>query len=509
MHTSSIYAGILHSAHETPEKLAVILDDEAKTYAELLNEIDRLSNHLRALGIKNGDHIGVILPNCIEFVCLLFAAARIGAVLVPQSPSGTRDQVRRTFMAASVEHLVCWHGVVKTFFPEDDPQHPSGARVLVGGTHPNWSNFDSLPTDVQEDTPSVAPSSPFLILLTSGSTGAPKPILLTQATKLARAQSAIRLYHITRNDVVLAATPMYHSLAQRLVLVPLISGGTSIIMEHFTPSAWLDIAERHGVTFTIAVSSQLKQIIPLLDTRPPPSRLRCLVSSSAALDPASKTALLERTDFDFHEIYGASEIASATDLSARNHTARIDTVGLPIDDVEILILGRDGTPQPTGERGEIICRTPLAFSGYYNAPEATDRAMWNGFFRTGDEGMIDVDGFLHFHGRIKDIIIVGGINVYPKDIEEVVESCPDVHECAAIAVEDPRLGEVVGLVVAPPPGSPPVDLRTLRKLCANNLSDAQQPHHYFQVDYLPRNPMGKIDKPALRTRFSSPKGKST
>lgn len=507
MHSSPLYASFSRAAQHTPDKLAVILDDESRTYAQLASEVDRLSHRLLTLGVCKGEHIGAILPNCIEFVCLLLAAARIGAVIVPQSPGSTREAVRRTFQAASAHHLVCWYGTANSLFPDDSPSCCPGVRISVGNALPGWHAFDTPSGNApRPELPPVPLASPYLILLTSGSTGLPKPILLTQGTKLARARSAIDLYRLTRDDVVLAATPMYHSLAQRLVLIPLLTGGTSVIMGHYSPAAWLDTAERHGVTFTMAVSSQLKQIIPLLDTRPAPARLRCLVSSSAALDPASKATLLTRLKCEFHEIYGASEIASATDLATRSHPAKLDSVGLPIDGVEVRILGRDGTLLPSGERGEIICRTPLAFSGYHNAPDATRAAMWNGYFRTGDEGLIDADGFLHFLGRIKDIIIVGGINVYPRDIEEIAESRPDVLECAAIAVEDPRLGEVVGLVLAPPHGTTSVDLRALRRLCATRLGDAQQPHHYFQVDRLPRNPMGKIDKPVLRARFSSPQG---
>lgn len=502
MDISPLYAAFSRAAQATPGKTAVILGEESRSYAQLLGEVDRLASRLGRLGVAVGDRIGIVLPNSIEFVRMLFAAARLGAVLVPQSPGCTPEAARRTFAAAGVNHLVCWHGVAAELFPASG--QGAGLRLSVGGKLPGWLALEETADDEPLLEPARLPAGhPYLILLTSGSTGAPKPILLSQDTKVARAGSAISLYGLTADEVVLAATPMHHSLAQRLVLLPLTSGATSVIMPRYTAQAWLDTAERHDVSFTMAVSSQLRQVIPLLEDRPAPSRLRCLVSSSAALDPTSKAQLLARIPgCAFHEIYGASEIASATNLDARAHPSKLDSVGLPIAGVEVQILGRDQTLLPAGEAGEIICRTPFAFAGYYQAPDITHAAMWQDYFRTGDEGRLDEDGFLYFLGRIKDIIIVGGINVYPRDIEDIVEQHEDVAECAAIPVADAQLGEVVGLVIAPRPGAS-LKLRTLRQLCANRLDDAQQPHHYFQVDQLPRNEMGKIDKPTLRARFSS------
>lgn len=502
MNTSPIYTAFCHAAQITPDKLAVIVGDEAWTYAQLAHDIDLTARRLNQHGIAAGDRIGVVLPNGIEFVRLLFAAARIGAVIVPQSPGSTPEATQRTFASASVSHLISWHGVADRLFPPGNTT--GGARLIIGGEQHGWTALDLVTNPPPIGEPARLPADhPYLILLTSGSTGAPKPILLSQDTKIARARSAISLYGLTRADVVLAATPMHHSLAQRLVFIPLLSGATSVIMPHYTAPSWLDVTERHGVSFTMAVSSQLRQIIPLLATHPVPSRLRCLVSSSAALDPESKAQLLAQLPHcSFHEIYGASEIASVTDLDARVHPTKLDSVGRAVPEAQIGILGREDALLPAGKTGEIVCRTSLAFGGYYAAPDSTRAAMWGDYFRTGDAGQIDEDGFLYFLGRIKDIIIVGGINVYPRDIEEVARQHEGVAECAAIPVADAQLGEVVGLVIAPSTDTG-INLRSLRRLCAKQLDDAQQPHHYFLVEHIPKNEMGKIDKPSLRAKFSS------
>lgn len=503
MSPSPIHALFRQAAERNPGKTAVIIGDETRSYAALAREVDALARGLLAAGVQPGDHLGVLLPNCLEFVHLLLAAAGIGAVLVPMPLSSTAGALRKAFQAARVKHAVCWHATPEA---QAGAQDVAGLHLAIGGPVAGWLPSEALSARAQpaQPLPDLPALSPYLILLTSGSTGAPKPILLSQDTKVARARSAMALYGLTEDDVVLAATPMHHSLAQRLTLLPLLSGGTSVILDRYTPATWLDSADRHGVSFTMAVSSQLKQIIPLLDTRPAPSRLRCLVSSSATLAPETKAALLSRTTCAFHEIYGASEVASTTDLSVRAHPDKLQSVGSPIQDVEVAILGRDGQLQPPGQPGEIICRTPLAFDGYFGQPEATAAALWQGYFRTGDLGALDADGFLYFLGRIKDIVIVGGINVYPRDIEEVAEGFPGVAEAAVIAVEDPQLGETVGLVVAPADAGQAINQRSLLRHCASQLNDAQLPRHLFLVDRLPRNEMGKIDKPTLRNRFSRP-----
>ncbi|MBK8387513.1 MAG: long-chain fatty acid--CoA ligase [Candidatus Accumulibacter sp.] len=268
-----------------------------------------------------------------------------------------------------------------------------------------------------------AKTLPYLLVLTSGATGNPKPIVLSQHTKCLRAEAAAGLYGVNADDVIMAATPLYHSLAQRLVLMSLISGGTSVLMAHFSPAAWIENASRH--------SSQLHRglLAAEADSESPgqhgeslPS-LRCLVSSSAVLDEETKRQLLARLKGEFHECYGTSEIAIATNLTPTAARRKLGSVGMAIPGTELMILGDDGKQAPTGTAGEILCRTPMLYSGYYGQAQSTTAARWGDFFRTGDLGTMDDEGFPYFRGRIKDII-TGGVNAYPKDIEEVIANHP-------------------------------------------------------------------------------------
>jgi acyl-CoA synthetase (AMP-forming)/AMP-acid ligase II len=499
---SPIDARFLAAAAQHPHKTALIIDDLRVNYAGLAEEVDALACGLAAAGIQPGDHVGVILPNCVPFVVVLLAAARLGLVIVPQSPGMSAEAIESTFATADVRHLIVWHGLARQIEGSRWP----GLKVAVGGHMDGWMAYAELLERSRPATttaPRLPPDHPYLLILTSGSTGEPKPIVLSQATKILRAESAGKLYGVTVNDITLAATPLYHSLAQRLVLMPLLTGGTSVLMGHFTPTGWLNAVHEHRVTFSIAVSSQLKAILDHTDRIGDRLRsLRCLVSSSALLDDETKSRLIGQLNCDFHECYGASEVAIATNLSPAAAKDKLGSVGQAIPDVSVAILGEDGQLAPPGTAGEIICRTPMRYSGYYRQLETTAAAQWHDHFRTGDLGRMDADGFLYFLGRIKDIIITGGVNVYPKDIEDIILLHPAIKECAAIPLSDDGLGEVVGAVVAFKDAAHPPDLREIQRLCMLHLGDYQQPRRFFVVAELPKNTMGKLDKPALCRSYS-------
>ncbi|MBK8117205.1 MAG: acyl--CoA ligase [Candidatus Accumulibacter sp.] len=498
-----LYRRFQQAAQRNPDKLALVVGESRQTYRELLKEVDALADGLANAGLRSGEHIGVLLPNCPEFVLLLLAGARLGSVIVPQSLGFSPEALANAFRAADIGHLVAWAGAADSL----DPRLLAGKSILlsIGGAVEGWLGLAEILASGRPPPPSLplpGEDLPYLLVLTSGATGNPKPIVLSQHTKCLRAEAAAGLYGVNADDVIMAATPLYHSLAQRLVLMSLISGGTSVLMAHFSPAAWIENASRHQVSFSIAVSSQLKQILNhLVSTGESLPSLRCLVSSSAVLDEETKRQLLARLKGEFHECYGTSEIAIATNLTPTAARRKLGSVGMAIPGTELMILGDDGKQAPTGTAGEILCRTPMLYSGYYGQAQSTTAARWGDFFRTGDLGTMDDEGFLYFRGRIKDIIITGGVNVYPKDIEEVIASHPGVRECAAIPLLDDDMGEVAGVVIAfNDPANPP-SLRDIQRLCMQRLGDFQQPRRFFVVADLPKNGMGKVDKPTLRQTY--------
>ncbi|MEG0505122.1 MAG: fatty acid--CoA ligase family protein, partial [Raoultibacter sp.] len=357
----------------------------------------------------------------------------------------------------------------------------------------------TMPTD-RPVSDSITGDESLILTMTSGSTGNPKPIDISQNNKYARSMAHIRVYSITTEDRILAATPLYHSLAERLVILPLILGATSILLPRFTPAIWLKCVSEQKVTFTIAVSAQLAQILELLKQpdAPSTSSLRAVVSSSALLEESIKLELIEKLKCEFHEMYGTSETSTITNICFQKSPDKQKSVGIPFDEAKIRILRDDNntdydTNCEVGEIGEIACATSLLCKGYYKQEAMLNAAMFEGYFRTGDLGYLDEDGYLYFSGRKKEIIITGAINVYPHDIDSVVQKMPEVEECAAFAYPDDRLIEVVALAVIPKEDST-ITTRAIKTYCARNLADFQQPHKIFIVDRLPKNTMGKLQR---------------
>lgn len=497
-------------ANAHPDKQAIWCDGRTASYGELSALVRRWSCALAESGVQPGEQVGVLLPNSIEFAALLLVAADLGVSLVPLNTSLGPEAVQRAFASTEVRHLVATAnqlGALTEILSTGEAFVP-GLQISVDSAAAGALTLQELLGPVPHDVPPRGlgdPERPLILTMTSGSTGDPKPIVLTQRTKVNRAAAAMELYGVGPGDVILAATPMYHSLAERLVLMALMHGASAVVMARFSTSAWLRCVAEQRASFTIAVSSQLRQIVSELRT--PGSHdlasLRCIVSSSAMLDNTTKDELLSRMDCAFHECYGTSEIAIATNLDSSRAAGKLASVGSPAPGVDIRILGANDVELPPGMVGEIACKTPMLFGGYYRRPELTAAAMWGDYFRTGDLGCLDEDGFLYFRGRAKDLVITGGVNVYPTDVEAAVAALPGIKECAAFAVADDKLGEVVGVALVLEDADS-FNMRALRVLCAERLADYQQPRHFFVVEALPKNPMGKIMKFELARQFGKP-----
>jgi len=487
------------SAAIYPDKKAIWCDGKINTYKELSELVSRYSNLLLHNGVQYKDHIGIPMTNSIESVALIFAAANLGAALVPINPTLPVSAIKTAFKAGDIKHLIAR----KAFFEECEESggiDMDGICICLDDEYPGTIPFSDIQKEPVERPVigGITGDETLILTMTSGSTGTPKPIDLTQNNKYLRAMAHIRMYDITKDDSLLAATPLYHSLAERLVIMPLIIGGTSILLPRFTPHIWLNCVKEQNVTFTIAVSAQLAQIVELLSSPfvPDIDSLRCIVSSSALLEPYVRKELIDKLHCDFHEMYGTSETSTATNINFKEAVNKQKSVGRCLPEVEMRILHDNGEIAGINEIGEIACKSTLICNGYYGLPDVFIDAMADGYFKTGDMGYLDEDGYLYFSGRKKELIITGGINVYPHDVEKCVSEIPEVGECAAFAYPDERLGEVVALAVEIKRGKI-LSKRTVQVQCARNLADFQQPHKIFFVDELPKNAMGKLMKTKL------------
>lgn len=486
-----------HQANHHAHKTAIIYRQQRLTYAEVANHVILLSELLHDMGVRRGSRIGLFLHNSPLFTIAMLATAELGALIAPlpvaMGESGLRSAIHR---------LKLTHALGEQCALEEMSRHE--------GAPPQKNQLSSEMIWGQINQKSLAPLSrvrakkevdlPWVLTMTSGSTGDPKPIILSQKCKLHRAiEGAQRLYDLSDRDVILTASPMYHSLGMRLALLPLLIGATSVILHKFAPKPWLQAVEQERITFSIPVSHQLVRLLPFAHEYDLDS-LRCLVSSSAKLTVVEKEACLDVFKCQLHECYGTSEVGIVTSLSLSNQPYATDSVGKALHHVELRIIDDNGNPCKTGEIGEITCRTLTAFSGYDNQPDATTESVVGGFFRTGDIGYLDEQGFLYLKGRKKEIIKVGGVSVYPQDIEKVVSDFPGVRECAVVGIPNQLMGEeiAVALTVENADG---FNIEKIRRYCIIQLADYQQPQRWFILDSLPKTELGKLQRTRLADRL--------
>lgn len=473
---------------ENKGKIAILCEGEQMTYEQLAGLTSQYANLLLNNGVRYGEHVGVTINNSINSIALIMAAANNGIGLVPINPTLPVKSIMDAFEVADVKHIIA----TKRFYEKNAEIQIEGTAFCIDAMlddKVSMVNCDNV-SKIRPIVPEVTGKESFIITMTSGSTGNPKPILLTQENKYHRILAHLRLYNITAEDRILAATPLYHSLAERLVLIPLIIGGTSVLMSRFTPQRWIDVILNEKVTFTIAVSAQLNQIANYLDNTALDS-LRCLVSSSALLERHVREKLLASLTCDFHEMYGTSETSTATSINFKETLLKLNSVGKPLKEAEIKILTNENEFADPYEVGEIVCKSTLICEGYYKKDSLFEDSLYKGYFKTGDLGYLDEDGYLYYSGRKKELIITGGINVYPKDIDDCVSKIPEVEECAAFSYPNERLGELVAIAIVLKEHKA-LSTREIQRYCAKNLADYQQPQKIFFVSKLPKNAMGKL-----------------
>lgn len=480
---------------KAPDKIAIWCDGETATYREFGTKFLQIANMLLANGVKQGDVIGVPMNNSIESAALFFAAAEIGAALAPINPTLPVHAIESTFGSVGVTHIIARKNFFRNYRPENITCFCLDSDELEGAVP--FGTYSDYPAE-RVSFP-VSDDSTLILTLTSGSTGEPKPIELSQKNKIDRAFAHRDVFRLSAEDRILAATPLYHSLAERLVIMPMLLGATAVLLPRFTPDIWLKCVEEQKVTFSIPVSAQLASVLKLLEETevPDTSSLRCIVSSSALLEQNIKEGLIKKLNCEFHEMYGTSETSTATDINFTVAPEKSGSVGSAFWQAELKIADDFGTELPTGEVGEILVKSPLAFKGYYHLPEKTAESYTpDGFFKTGDLGKLDEDGYLYFCGRKKELIITGAVNVYPPDIENVIIKIDGVKEVAAFAYPDERLGEVVAVAIVAEEEKT-LTKRDIQRHCVRNLADFQQPHEIFFLSELPKNAMGKVVKGKL------------
>jgi acyl-CoA synthetase (AMP-forming)/AMP-acid ligase II len=453
---------------------AVALDNAA--FAE---RVARAAALLDRLGVRAGDVVAIAMPNRVELVIALFAAWRLGAAATPVNPALT---------SAEMQYQV------------DD----AGAKVVIGdGLELDATVVDA---DALAAEPSayrapadIRPDSLALLIYTSGTTGRPKGVMLDHANIAAMCDMTRAGLGITAVDHSLLILPLFHVNGIVVgTLTPMLAGGRVTVAGRFSPKTFFGLVERIRPTYFSAVPAIYAMLTSMPDAETADTSSLRLVVCGAAPMPAELIARVEDVlGVTLVEGYGLSEGSCASTLNPFDGVRKPGTVGLPLPGQEVRVVDQLGNFVPQGERGEIVIRGANVMRGYLNRPEDTAETIIDGWLHTGDVGLFDEDGYLRIVDRIKDMIIRGGENIYPKEIETVLYSNDAVLEAAVVGQADDVLGEVVVAYVSVRPGAT-VTAEELEALCAERLAKYKRPLAIELLDEIPKNHVGKIDKPALR-----------
>lgn len=492
----------------TPDKPALVFDGASTSYRELAEAVDRSAHRLRSLGVSRGDRVAIFMRNRSEFVELYLACFRVGAIAVPLNHRFQTDEV-----VFAVDHceakLLIVDGPLLPVVHDLPAASPSLTDVYVYGDVPEgaanaWA--DVAAGEASGDWPPVADDDAAMILYTSGSTGKPKGVTHTHRSILASASGRVVTQQLTADDISLAATAICHAGASVGVAFPtLLAGGTVVILAESEPGLFLDALATQRPTRTILLPAQLLDAV--VDPRAKDVDFGCLREVQCGGDQISPDLYAEFSkviDLQLNQLYGLTECEGAT-MNPSFGVIKRGSIGMPRDGVEVRIVAAGEHPSgedvAAGRTGEIWIRGDSVMTGYWDDPEHTAATFSDGWLRTGDLGRHDDDGYLFFQGRIKEIIIKGGSNIAPGEVEDVLDSHPAVELSGVVGTPDERLGSLVHAFIELKHGldAPPSEA-DLEAYAAQRLAAYKVPDRWTFVTELPRNQVGKIDRHALHAQ---------
>ncbi len=490
------------SVRRVPERSAIVFRDRALTYRELHARADAAAALLRGLGIGAGVRVLLMSPNVPEFAVGYLGILRAGATVVPLNPLLKAEEVRYVLEDSGAHAMVGLEASLPLLRAARAGLGRACPVLSLDGPAAGDAGDVSFPGTAQVGRPfAPAPASGddvAVCLYTSGTTGRPKGALLTHANLIANVQSFRMVLHVSEEDVFLAALPLFHAYgATVLFLEPLSIGATVVVEPRFVPDAVLRAMVQHRVTLFAGVPS----MYAVLAATPRPggdfSSLRLCISGGAPLPVAVAEAFEAKYGVPIFEGYGPTECAPVLTVNPPFGVRKLGSVGRPIPQVELRIVDDQGNPLPAGEVGEIVARGPNVMRGYLNRPAETAAALRDGWYHTGDLGRVDADGYYYIVDRKTDLILVGGLNVYPREVELVLTGHPAVAEAAVVGVPDPIRGEAPKAFVILRNGER-VSPQDLLQWCRQRLANYKVPRSVAMVEDLPRTVTGKILKAAIR-----------
>jgi len=494
-------------ARYRPDHLAIVFEDQRLTFADFNRRVNRLANALLTLGIGKGDKVATILPNCLEQLEIYWAVAKIGAVVVPLSPLLRGTGLVR-LLNDSDSRLVISQGDFAAILDPLRNQLPGVAagRYLLTDLsgRPGYSSYRSLLAAAPDNNPPVVEISgadPYNIIYSSGTTGLPKGIVHTQAIRIAYCTSFASAFRFTPESIVLHAGSIVFNGSFLTLMPAMFMGCPYLLQPHFDAELFIETIASEGVTHVMLVPSQIIALLHAPNfSASKVASLEMLCSVGAPLHLEHKEALNRHLPGRFYELYGLTE-GFVTILDKNDYQAKPGSVGVPPPLFEMRLVDLQGQEMPVGQVGEIIGRGPITMPGYYKRPDLTAQAIRDGWLYSGDLGYVDEDGFLYLVDRQKDLIISGGVNVYPRDIEEILVQHPAVREAAVFGVPSQKWGETP-LAAVIPYDSDSITPREIRAWINERVEARyQRVREVVFVEEFPRSVAGKTLKRVLREPY--------
>ncbi|SDJ88223.1 fatty acid--CoA ligase family protein [Sediminibacillus albus] len=503
------------TAQQHPEKTAYIFEGKDTTYQQLESSISRFADSLQQMGYQKGDHLALAVGNSPYFIIGMYGALRAGITVIPINPIYTPDEMAYILQDGDVKGIITMDVLAAKFEAISDVltdvRHviiaETGEAVSQSAGDFLLKRMKPFAKMIEEGSsvfsrPQLKENDTALVLYTSGTTGKPKGAMLTHKNLYSNAKDVADYLEMDGKDKVIAALPMFHVFCLTVALnAPLMNGGSVLIVPKFSPEAVFKIARKHGATVFAGVPTMYNYLLQTPGSHKEDFQtIRLCISGGAAMPVALLKNFEQKFQVMVSEGYGLSEASPVTCFNPLDRERKPGSIGTNIKNVVNKVVDEFGEELPAGEVGELVVKGPNVMAGYYKMPEETEAILKDGWLYTGDMARMDEDGYFYIVDRRKDMIIVGGYNVYPREVEEVLYEHPEIAEVAVVGMPDRDTGEaVICFVVSENPSLSEEDVISF---CQERLAKYKVPVALEFLAELPKNTTGKILRKQLREQVA-------